>query len=210
MFVGHYAVSFAAKRAAPAVPLAWLFVAVQLVDIAWAITVPLGIEGARLTPGITASNDLDLFDIPWTHSLAMSVLWAAGGYLFAAWRWGTRRAGLTFAAAVLSHWFVDLPVHIPDLPLWPGGPKVGLGLWNHLGLALAAEIALLTAGVALWRDGGKVRWLLLAVLAAIHPAFVFGPPLPSIEWMCAAALAGYLGLAWAAGYAERRALAGSA
>ena len=33
---------------------------------------------------------------------------------------------------MLSHWVLDFAVHRPDLPLWPAGPKVGLGLWNSI------------------------------------------------------------------------------
>jgi hypothetical protein len=56
MFVGHYGVSFAAKRAAPMIPLWPLFVAVQLLDVFWAPFVLLGVEKVRIVPGITASN----------------------------------------------------------------------------------------------------------------------------------------------------------
>jgi hypothetical protein len=43
-------------------------------------------------------------------------------------------------AAVLSHWVLDLMVHVPELPL--GGEtaaKVGLGLWNVMPPSLMLE-----------------------------------------------------------------------
>ena len=35
MFIGHFALGFAAKRATPRLSLGWLFVAAQLADILW-------------------------------------------------------------------------------------------------------------------------------------------------------------------------------
>ena len=51
MFVGHYGVSFAAKRFAPTTPLWVLFIAVQLLDVFWAPFILLGIEKVRIVPG---------------------------------------------------------------------------------------------------------------------------------------------------------------
>jgi hypothetical protein len=76
MFIGHYGPSFAIKAIRPAIPLWLLFIAVQLVDVAWAVLVLLGMEKVRIVPGITASNPLDLYYMPYTHSLADSVLWS--------------------------------------------------------------------------------------------------------------------------------------
>jgi hypothetical protein len=78
MFVGHYGVSFAAKKADDSIPLWVLFLAVQLLDIVWAPLVLLGIEKVRIVPGITATNPLDLYYMPYTHSLVAALLWSAG------------------------------------------------------------------------------------------------------------------------------------
>jgi hypothetical protein len=121
MFIGHYGVGFAAKRIDPSIPLWVLFVAVQLLDVFWAPFVLLGIEKVRIVPGITASNPLDLYYMPYTHSLLAALLWSAGAFL--AYRLlGPRRGGsmaaVVVAFAVLSHWLLDLLVHRPDLPLY--------------------------------------------------------------------------------------------
>src|ERR1700693_3000234 len=106
MFVGHYGPSFAAKAIRPAIPLWLAFIAVQLVDVAWAVLVILGIEKVRIVPGITASNPLDLYYMPYTHSLVAALLWSAGA--FAVYRLAVRRGGnsaaVIAAAAVFSHW----------------------------------------------------------------------------------------------------------
>ena len=55
-------------------------------------------------------------------------------------------------AAVFSHFLLDVPMHTPDLPISLGAasPKIGLGLWNHRGAALAAELVALGIGGALY------------------------------------------------------------
>src|SRR5579859_5381712 len=76
MFVGHYGISFAAKRVDPSIPLGTLFIATQLLDVFWAPFVLLGIETVRIVPGITASNALDLYYMPYTHSLVGAIVWS--------------------------------------------------------------------------------------------------------------------------------------
>ncbi|HEX3163470.1 MAG TPA: hypothetical protein VHQ92_12905, partial [Pseudolabrys sp.] len=78
MFIGHYGPSFACKAAKLAFPLWVLFLAVQLVDIAWSIFILFGIEKVRIVPGITATNPFDLYYMPYTHSLPGAALWSVG------------------------------------------------------------------------------------------------------------------------------------
>jgi len=145
MFVGHYGVSFAAKRAEPAIPLWVLFIAVQLLDVLWAPFVLLGIEKVRIVPGITASNPLDLYYMPYTHSLIGAIGWSVVAFL--AYRFALRSASLRAAAivglTVFSHWVLDFLVHRPDLPLYDNSAKVGLGLWNLPAVAFGLEALLL-------------------------------------------------------------------
>src|SRR5216110_1016954 len=136
MFVGHYGVSFGAKKAEPAIPLWVLFIAVQLLDVLWAPFVLLGIEKVRIVPGFTATNPLDLYYMPYTHSLVAALVWsvaAAGAYHLL--RRSNPRTSVLIGLAVLSHWILDFVVHRPDLPLYDNSAKVGLGLWNHTAVA---------------------------------------------------------------------------
>src|SRR5512132_3861858 len=118
MFVGHYGPSFAIKSVQPYIPLWALFIAVQLLDVGWSVLVFLGVEKVRISPGITASNPLDLYYMPYTHSLVAAILWSCAGalaYRFVA-RPASRRASIVVGFAVFSHWILDLVVHRPDLP----------------------------------------------------------------------------------------------
>jgi hypothetical protein len=199
MFVGHYGVSFAAKRVAPAVPLWVLFVAVQLLDVFWAPLILLGVEKARIVPGITASNPLDLYYMPYTHSLLAAALWSAGAFLI--YRLSARhhaalgKAALVVAVAVFSHWILDFLVHRPDLPLYDNTAKVGLGLWNVPAVAFALEAALLFGGMWLYFGTASVPRLRMVlfglVMLAIQAYIFFGPPPISDRAAAWTALAAY-------------------
>jgi membrane-bound metal-dependent hydrolase YbcI (DUF457 family) len=149
MFVGHYAAAFGARAFKPALPLWLLFVAVQFVDYLWAVLVLIGVERVRIVPGFLAASPLDLYFMPYSHSLLAALFWAiAFGLAVTAWRKGRDGQGgaLILAAAVFSHWIADLIVHTQDLPLGFGNHKVGLGLWDYFWPSQIAELGLLALG----------------------------------------------------------------
>ena len=130
MFIGHTAVAFAAKKAAPRTSLGVLMGAVMLLDLIWPVFLLLGIEHVRIHPGETSFSPLRFTDYPWTHSLVTTIGWSilAGLAYWAFTRYW--RGALMVGLCVASHWILDFVVHRPDLPLYPHGPKVGLGMWN--------------------------------------------------------------------------------
>ena len=153
MFVGHYSVAFAVKNERNKIPLWILFVAVQLLDFLWAPFVLLGIEKVRIVPGITATSPLDLYYMPYTHSLIGALVWS--GLAFAIYKAGRRgkasnAAALLVSFAVFSHWILDLVVHRPDLAIYDDTLKVGFGLWNYKGLEFGLEIAILIGGIIIY------------------------------------------------------------
>lgn len=151
MFIGHYAASLTARRAAVEAPL-WLFVAgAQLLDIVWSVLVMLGVEKTEADPIF----GLAFVSNPYSHSLGATIGWALAAAIAARKLLRIRtRDAVILGVVVLSHWFLDLVVHRPDLPLWPGGEaRLGMGLWNYPVLELAVEILLfLLAGFLLWLD----------------------------------------------------------
>src|SRR5215469_13254555 len=113
MFIGHFALGFAAKKPAPRVSLALLMTAVAWADILWTIFLLLGVEHARISPGDTKYTPLNLYDYPWSHSLLMLVIWGAllGGIY---WLIGKDAAGAwAVGACVVSHWVLDWVTHRP-------------------------------------------------------------------------------------------------
>ena len=217
MFAGHYGVSFLVKKAEPKLPLWTLFLATQLLDILWAIFVLLGIEHYRIVPGITASLPLDLYYMPYTHSLVAAVAWSA--VVFALCRWVIPLSGLRsnrsarfLALAVFSHWVLDLVVHRPDLPLYDNTYKVGFALWNYPLTALALESALFFGAMWLYLRSttatsfaGRYGMIFfgLAILA-VHCLLFWGPLPPSTIAGAVRLGALYLTLAAAAYWLEKK------
>ena len=200
MFIGHFAVAFAAKKVSPRTSLGTLFVAAGFLDLLWPILLLLGIEHVRIIPAGNAFLRLDLYDYPWSHSLATSLLWAVlfGALILARSRdaW----AAIVVAATVLSHWMLDFLTHRADMPLWPGGPRVGLGLWNSVGGTVTVEGLLFAAGVWLYYDATRPRDTFGRAGAAAFVAFcvliyalnVTGPPPPNASAMSAVGLFAWL------------------
>lgn len=206
MFIGHNAVGFASKGVAPRTSLGWLMTAPILLDLLWPLFLLLGIEHVRIAPGNTKFTPLDFYDYPWSHSLLMSIVW---GVLFAAVYFAKTRytaGAVTLGCGVVSHWVLDFFTHGADMPLYPGGPKVGLGLWNHPMATMLIEGAMFIAGIAVYvratrprdRTGLFAMWGLVIMLAVIYAANAQGPPPPNVGMLIALAFAQYLIPIWAA------------
>jgi hypothetical protein len=168
MFVGHYAVALAAKSVEPRARF-WTYAgACQLVDIGWSAFIMGGIEKMRVDPHLPGSA-LDLYFMPYTHSLPGAAAWSIAAALLAKpllrlpWR-----AAAMVGLVVFSHWILDLLVHRPDLALWFGGPKVGLGLWNYPLPEMALELGLVAVAGGAWiakrKDHGRKAWPVIAYM----------------------------------------------
>jgi hypothetical protein len=217
MLAGHYGVSFVLKKAEPRLPLWTLFLATQLVDVLWAVFVLLGIEHYRIVPGITASLPLDLYYMPYTHSLVAAVAWSTVVFALCQWviplsGFKSSRCAFFLALGVFSHWVLDLVVHRPDLPLYDNAYKVGFGLWNFPLPALVLESALLFGGMWLYLRSttatsfpGRYGMIFfgLAILV-LHCLLFWGPLPPGITAGAARLGALYLILAAAAYWLEKK------
>ena len=138
MFIGQFALGFAAKKVTPTASLAWLFVAAQFDDLLWPILVALGVEQVAIAPGITRVTPLDFISYPYSHSLIMLIIWGIGLALVYRQMTSDGSAAVMLAALVVSHWILDVVTHRPDMPLYPGSEKFGLGLWSSIGGTLAS------------------------------------------------------------------------
>lgn len=211
MFLGHYALGLAAKRAAPGTSLGTLFAAPALADLLWPVFLLAGWEHVTIAPGPNPFLHLVFDAYPLSHSLLALAVWAVLGALVYRWRTGLARGAVVVALLVVSHWVLDLVVHQPDLPLYPGGPTFGLGLWHSVGGTLLVEGLLWVAGVAVYVTTTRARdaaghyglWaLLFLILGSYLSALVAGPP-PSVRTLAIGAIVfGSLFVAWAA-WADR-------
>ena len=205
MFLGHYGLAFAAKRAAPRASLGALAFAAQFADELWPILLLIGLEQVKIVPGLMAASPLDFVYYPISHSLVMAITW---GILIGAFYFALRRYTLgawVMAALVGSHWFLDVPVHRPDLPMFgSNGTKVGWGLWNSVPATLAIEFGIFAIGIAIYlratramdRVGSWGLWAYIAVLSVVYLASMGVPP-PNERVLAVSALGIWLFVPWA-------------
>ena len=188
MFIGHFAVGFAAKRVAPRTSLATLVVAAVSLDAFWPLFVRLGLRKVLVIPGHAALTRLDLR--PYSHSLVMALVWSAA-LASAYWlRTRYRTGAVAVGLAVLSHWFLDFFSHDPDLPLAPWLPiRVGLPLGGSPAGMVAVECALYIAGLAVYLHTTRAKgwsghlslWSVVALLLVAYVWNLVPLPLPVVE-----------------------------
>jgi hypothetical protein len=210
MFLGHFGVALAAKKVAPKASLGTLVFAAQFADLLWPLLLLAGLEKVRIVPGLLAASPFDFTSYPISHSLVAQLGWGAilGIVYFLAKRDG--RTALVVGILIPTHWLLDFIAHRADMPIYPGGAKYGLGMWNSLPLTIAVEYLLFSAGIALYVSGTRAKdptgnfalWSLLGLLAVLYIGSVFGPPPASVHVLAISALAIWLTVPWAA-WADR-------
>lgn len=124
----------------------------------------LGIEKAYIVPNVNPMLRY-IINMPYSHSLSGTLLVSVIVFvLFRAlnkksWAW-------VLGLCVLSHWFIDLMVHTPDLIMFSGNRKVGMGLWNYPVLTYIAELAFFLTGWLLLKKNIYSYLLLILMLGA--------------------------------------------
>jgi hypothetical protein len=216
MFIGHYGVSLAAKRVDARLPLGWLFLAVQLPDILWAVLFLLGVEKARIVPAQTAVMAVDHNYIPYSHSLVAVLLWA--GVVFVLFRLlpsgaaGSRKGtvAIVMALAVFSHFVLDVIVE-SNLPLYDDAAKVGLGLANNALAAYIVEGLILVAGLILYLKSttpknltGRYGMIVFEGLMLAFNLVMFGPPPTDLQFVAASSLGSFAAMAGVAFWLDRQ------
>jgi hypothetical protein len=204
MFLGHFGLSFAGKRLAPALSLGTLFLATQWADLLFWILSLAGIEHFRIAPGATRVTPMDFDDYPWSHSLVALAGWGIlfGGLYFLLRR--SRAGAWVLAAGIASHWALDAVVHRPDVPVGMAGPYVGLSLWSSVPLTVLAEAIVFGGGLVMYlrataakdRTGAWALWALVAFLVVTWVASIAGPPPPSERVVELSGLAMWLFVPW--------------
>jgi hypothetical protein len=205
MFIGHFAVGFAAKRLAPRASLSALMAAPILLDLLWPIFLLLGLEQVRIDPGNTAFTPLDFSYYPLSHSFVLTLGWATGFALFYQSYTRYLAGAVLIWIGVVSHWIFDLIVHRPDLPIYPGGvTHVGLGLWNSVPATIAVEGTLFIIGLWSYSKGTYPKdkvgiygyWSFVLFLILLYVGNLFGPPPPDVTTLAIVALGVWFFLPW--------------
>jgi len=202
MFAGHIGAGLAIAHAERRVNVGAFIAAALLLDLLLWSFVLLGWESVSISAAFASTHQPE-FVFPYSHGLAASLAWSAvaGGAAFIwypprhALRW---RASALVVAAVWSHWLLDALVHRPELPLAGAtSPKVGLGLWQNMPVALGVEAAVVVAGLLVFMPGSRLsrgKSLALASLTLIILGFTvvgmtIAPPPPSALAMAGSSLA---------------------
>jgi len=190
MLLGHYAAGLATKKFAPKTNLGLLIAAGVFLDLIWPLFLLLGVEEVIIDPGNTVVTPLNFVSYPWSHSLLMSAVWgvAFGGIYYNVTRHKT--GAIVLGLLVVSHWFLDAPMHQPDLPLTPWGKTmIGYSLWDSAAISFLLEFGLFAGGIYLYASVTKAtsrfgRWGLIALGSLgvfVYIANFFGPPPPSVS-----------------------------
>jgi hypothetical protein len=181
----------------PRASLALLLIAAQLADLLWPVLVALGVEQVRIDPGNTAFTPLDFVSYPYSHSLLTLVVWGVAFGSIVRGLAPVRHALAVITALVVSHWVLDVVTHRPDMPLYPGGPRLGLSLWNSIPATLAVEMVMYAAGLWFYVRATRPhdatgRWAFLALVVFLPVAYIssVGTVPPSIQALYTTALAG--------------------
>lgn len=203
MFIGHYGPAFFESKGgdgSASIKLWQAFIAVQFIDIVHVVFLLIGLEFP-----LHAAGKVPLLYIPYSHSLLSALILSAiaGGFgYFAIER--ARRVFWVLFSLTFSHWILDWVVHLPDLPLYPGGANYGLGLWNFPILSYGLEMGLVLFGTIWWLSKSRARsvlytvlpWCLFGIMALFQYTFIFAPPAaPSPVMTAVMAMITYIGLA---------------
>jgi hypothetical protein len=180
-----FAVGLGAKPIAPRVSVGTLMLAAVVADLLFWIFVLLGIEHFRVQPGITATNALELYDIPFSHSLLMDAVLAVLLGSFYLVRHRNLRGARVLGVVVLSHWVLDFVSHRADMPLAPGlHTYLGLGLYNsRIGIVIV-EGVFWVVGVVIYAQATRPKnraglfgfWLVVALLSLLWISTLSGNP----------------------------------
>jgi hypothetical protein len=205
MFIGHHGIAFAAKAAAPRASLGVFFLATMWLDLVWPVFLLTHFEVVRIVPGLMRMSQFDFVFYPYSHSLLFAVIWAllfnfVYGYVTRDWQ-----VGALTGLVVLSHWFLDVIVHRPDLQIFPGSGKFGLGLWNSMAATLGLEFLLFGVGALLYLRATRAKdrigewglYGLLAFLVLLYLSTLVSPPPPNAQVLAWGGLATLILVGWA-------------
>jgi len=205
MFLGHYAVGLASKQFAPRSSLGALIAAPILLDLLWPIFLLLGWEQVSIIPNSNPFLRLQFESYPISHGLIAVFGWAT---LYASVYFGVTRyvrGAIVVWLGVVSHWVMDLIVHLPDLQIHAQSRVYGLSLWQHRWLTIALECALFAIAIGIYqrRTRPKDRIGLFAFIGFVGFLFLayagaaFGPAPPSVKKLAIVTLQTWIMIPWA-------------
>jgi hypothetical protein len=180
--INHAATALVIKRMYETVPMTWILISVQVMELLWVALNFIGLERTTTDTEVRYVGNIHLLKMPYSHSIVTMSGAAAMSWLVLSQVFGLQDIGAAFGLGIISHLVLDLITHDRDIPLAPfiKGPKFGLGLYARLPvLAFFVEIGY---GLLCWTVYGG-SWLLLATIILFNLANVsmFFRTVPGIE-----------------------------
>lgn len=178
MFIGHLGAGLVMRKFDKKTNLAWFFVSVLFLDLLLWVFILLGFEDVVVPQNFEKLHYLK-FIFPYSHSFIATVAWSLLVYVAAEIITKRRMTAILLGLGVLSHYILDLIVHTSDLTIFGDNSlHVGLGLWNHIYIALGVEIAIYFAGLFIYMNetkgigfGGKYGMYIFSLLL-VAAAFI--------------------------------------
>lgn len=190
MFLGHFGVALGSKKMVPEISLGLLFISALFLDLLWPTLLLLNLEKVEINSASGNITPLNFTHYPYSHSLVMVMLWSLL-FGFICWLFTrNKRTGFILGLLVLSHWVLDLVVHIPDLPIYPGdSPLLGFGLWKSLVTTIVIEGFIFIVGIILYLRATRAKnkigsigfWIFIVFLTGIYIINLSSPPPPSVN-----------------------------
>ena len=163
MYTGQFGIALAGKGLHPRIPLWGLILAAFGLDLVSSTLKLIGHSGLLKT---------------WAESGAGALVVAAlAALVYRLFRRGDGRGTFLMAGVALLHLPADLAAN--EVPLWPGGPRLGAALYKHPIADFAVEGVVVLAGWLIYRRslpaGGRrwPAWASLILLVGLQAAFSF-------------------------------------
>lgn len=179
--INHAATALIIKKAYPDASIVVLLVSVQLIEVFWVILNFLGIEKTRTKDAVRTVKDVELAYMPFSHSVASTIVLALGAWALIVLGFGRIDLGAAVALGISSHLTLDLISHARDIALAPflDGRKFGMGLYERPAIAFVFETAY---GVfCWWIYGGSSTLLGIIILFNLANASLFLKSIPGPE-----------------------------
>ena len=180
--INHAATALIIKKIFKDVPIIWILLSVQLVELLWVLLNYLGIEKTTTEKEVKYVGDVHLSYMPYSHSIISMLGIAIIAWLILSKGFDLNDIGLAVGIGILSHLLLDLITHGRDISMAPfiNNPKFGFGLYSKLPVpAFFLEIGY---GVACWWIyGGSYTLLALILLFNLANLSMFFTAIPGIE-----------------------------
>jgi hypothetical protein len=180
--INHAATALIIKKEFLTVPIIWLLISVQFMEIGWTILNFLRIEKTTTEKEVRYVGDVHLAYMPFSHSVATMLGVALLSWFIISKALSQPVIGIAVGIGVISHLILDLITHSSDIAIAPfiKGPKFGLGLYSKY--PIVAFILEIGYGVICWwiYRGG---WPLLATIVVFNLANIsmFSSAITGIE-----------------------------